>query len=307
MAGQSLMCVWQVAAARDTSVRGAPSTSLIRSITKDIAAPPNLQFSGSSFDSNFPKQTVDFEEYRKYMRTEVIGGNTPLPLAEADIENVCWDLCKKDYSFGVRMYVTTDDKFRLWQMFNRICVPGSCPPVVDPEEMNWWGNKISTPMTKRWIDLAAESPPLTYVGALQLLNERLLDRTEQAPAQASIEQLHAWLVREVCMTGWLYKRTRKQQGSWTSWQRRYHVLAPGEMRYYTSERQRERDQKGKVSVGTNSTLESLSEYKALTRKYPFRFRISNQPVFEIELSASAEHERKVIISVDIFKHSTFRT
>ncbi len=42
-----------------------------------------------------------------------------------------------------------------------------------------------------------------------------------------MEDVHSWLVREVSLTGWLLKRTRKQ-ANWTNWLRRWFVLTPGE-------------------------------------------------------------------------------
>lgn len=287
------MCVWQAVAATNPSVTGGAPVAFVKAITKEFAKPPKFRFSDSAFRNVFTTDRVDFESYRVFVRTEVIQNTTPLHIAEADVEKICWEKCKDAYKFGVRSCVTLDDTFKLWQMFNRICMSGTCPPVVSVSDMNWFANKISTPMAKQWSDLPANSEPLSFVDVLKTLNERVFSRDSLTDAQRSIEQLHGWLVQEISNTGWMFKRTRKQGNNWTTWQRRYFILAPGELRYYNSARASDKDFKGKVSITMHSRLESLPDYKSLARKYANRVRLSNVPVLEIELSSVTQHEKKV--------------
>ena len=291
MAGP-LMCVWQAVAASDTTKREA-TTSLVRFITKQFAKPPEFKYTEAVFQNTFPQDTLDYKSYKEYVTKVLVSKTTPQHVADELIEKFCWQTCLKTYKFPSSSPLTQDDYYKLWQMFNRISCPGTCPPVVEVNDMNWWASKIALPIRKRWTDLLQDMPSLTFMEALELLNGRVFSREARPDAQRSVEQLHAWLVREVSITGWMYKRTRKQSNNWTTWQRRYFLLTPSEVRYYASSNVREKDFKGKVAVTSVSRLESLNDYKSLTRKYPNRLRITNQPIIEIELSCVTDHEKRV--------------
>ena len=281
------MCVWQAAFSLDQSARNAGPTKLIRQVTSSFSKNAIVRFTARGFDETFKGPTVDFNKYIEYVRTQLAETSGVYKIVEDSIESMSWDICKAIYSLK-KYGVTESDAKKLWEVFNRLCEPGTMPPFIDEEEANWIGEKISAQLGQHWT--ANDVPRKMWFEELMLLlAEKCFLKASQSAAGKAVEDLHAWLVEEVAMTGWLYKRTRKQ-ANWTSWLRRWFVLTPGVLRYYDNNKVERK--RGEVVVNSFSKMEELPELKTLARHYPFRFKVTNSPYIELELSAADEHERR---------------
>ena len=283
MSGQRLMCVWQAVYAKDTSTKGVAQKQLVRQITSSFTT---VNFSPQDFDTFFTGPNVDFDRYVEYVRTHLAKSAGMYMAVEDAIESQCWDLSKSLYRLD-KYEVRESDARKIWEVFSRLCEPGTVPPNMAQEEANWIGEKMSAQLGQHW-NSSNVPHNMCYGELMGVLSEKCFKKASSAAAAKAIEDLHAWLVQEVAMTGWLYKRTRKQ-ANWTSWLRRWFVLVPGKLVYYDNNKLEKK--RGEVIVNSFSKIEELPELKTLARHYPSRFKVTNSPYLELELSAADDHER----------------
>lgn len=285
------MCVWQAVFALDTSTTGVAKKKLVQQVTASFTKNPIVRFSAHDFEAAFPGDTVDFNRYVDFVRRNLSQSEGTYKMVEDSIESMCWDQCKDFYNIG-QFELGENYMKHLWQIYNRLCDPGTVPPNMDQEEANWLGEKISAHLGQHW---SSSNVPnnMCYLELMQTMALKSFNKAATQAVENAVDNLYDWLVREVSMTGWLYKRTRKQ-ANWTSWLRRWFVLTPGQLAYFDNQRQDKK--RGEVLVNAHSRLEELPEFKSLARRFPARFKLTNSPYIEMEMSASDEHERKAWMS-----------
>ena len=288
MSGQRLMCVWQAVYAMDTTQKGKASKNRMREITASFTQNNMIRFSAQEFDTFFAgRDDIDFDKYRDYVSKNLSQSATTFTLVEDAIETMCWERCKPIYNLK-KLTITESDARKIWEVYNRLCEPGTVPPSMEIDEVVWVGEKLATQLGQH---LATTNIPrdMCYGELIQLLDNRCFSKAAPESAQKAIDDLHSWLVREVSMTGRLYKRTRKQ-ANWTSWLKRWFVLSPGMLVYYDGQRLKEK--KGEVIINSFTKLEPMDDFKSLGRRLVSRFKVSNSPDLEMELSAADDPEKR---------------
>ena len=290
MSGQGIMCVWQAIAVQDpahSAVKGVARKSIVQNITAGLAESEGIHYTARSFDDNFPNPHVDFNDYCNYVKVCLRDHSVPLFTVEDLIEQHSWDFCRDAYRLH-NCSVDEDEAFKLWQIFNRLCVRGSMPPIMEGDDVQWLGQKIAKCLGKEF-ELEPNSQ-FIFVEMLAEIDSTCFKSVTPSEVEQAIGGIHSWLVHEICLTGWMCKRTRKQ-ANWTMWHRRWFILRPGQLTYYTTQSLTER--KGDIAIKDSSKLDNLPDYKSLVRRYPARFRITNAPHIEIELSSDDDQTKRV--------------
>ena len=280
--GQRVMCVWQAVAILDPGHSATMSTArrlTVQDVTCNLSRQcPSVHYSEKVFMDNFPKASVEFDDYVNYVKVCLRDHSAPMNTVEDELEINCWEICKDSYALH-HCSMSECEVFKLWQIFNKLCVPGTMPPVMEYDDVQWLGLKFAKGAKQRWS--AFQDGQHTFMEMLTNFDSMCFKMLSHGEEERVLDSVHSWLVREVCLTGWMSKRTRKQ-ANWTSWQRRWFVLKPGLLSYYTSAALTEK--KGDVILTNRSRVDDLGDLRTLIRHYPNRFRITNAPFIELELS-----------------------
>ena len=125
------MCVWHAAEASDKT--GRATTTSIRNITESFSQFAAFDFSSEHYKSLFRGDTVDFDEYKRYVLDELKTKSTE---TARQIEETCWKVY--DTATAKRfLRLTRDDTGKLWFVFNRLATIGSHPLSTTPTHANW--------------------------------------------------------------------------------------------------------------------------------------------------------------------------
>ena len=165
------------------------------------------------------------------------------------------------------------------------------PPTITSNEAEWLTYKL---ISSLGCDVNTDSTEnmensVTFTEYFKHLESNHLSGLPKDQVNSSIDEVHQWLVKEICMSGYLYKRTRKQ-GNWTNWLKRWFILTPGKLTYYDSAKMKER--KGEIPVCIQSKVESLQDQRMSFWRSMSLFKVTNAPFLEIEMAATDEKDRR---------------
>ena len=203
-----------------------------------------------------------------------------------EIEDECWKLSKATYDSDI----PEKSLKKLWQIANRLTLAGSYPPVISKEEVELVSERIVDNMH---FDGNTTFPleGATFLQMLEHLENSLFTDCSEEMISNIIDDLHCWLVSEVCRTGWVQKRT-KTGPHWTNWVKRWIVLVPERVLFYEKECPSLDDipkSEFPINKATKITY-AKSPYKGADQKIDARFQLSNiSPISECEI---ATHDNK---------------
>ena len=289
MPGTSLMCVWEAARAIElSSNKPRYLRDILRELFLSIASLPeaSIHATGHEFDKQHPGPEVAFDEFCNCIRYNLLDQAQPYSSLIRQIEILCWEYCVSSYNKK-----TITDKygdvhiiFKLWQIFNRLAVGGSFPPVVMKSEIKWFLEKLVEGIPNVYISPVDEEK-CTFREFITNLTSWTLQGANKEVFAKCVCDVHTWLVEEILHVGWLNKRTRKS-GNWTNWQKRWCVLTPGNFGYYEGPSQN--ILKGRIAVNSRSIIQKIGGRNSFLKSRQHRIRLGNIPLVEIDLASSKE-------------------
>lgn len=284
------MCILQTVYAKDIFPESGVKKATVQSVVENFEGIEGVNYSESVFHEMFTESKVEFSKLVKYARTSLCSPWLSLPLFIEKIEVKCWEMCRRTYTtMGIELSVKADEICKLWCVFSRLCDEGTYPPTISHEASTFLVERIAKSLSKSWGSSSSVfGMDMKFKDLLEYLDKSYFSISQPEAVKQSIDEIYSWLVKEVMKTGWLWKRTRKN-ANWTNWLKRWFVMTPGIITYFDSDKSNEKI-RGSVVIYQSTTLEKLDDYKSIiTRKN--RFKVSNKPALEIELSADSASEK----------------
>ncbi|KAK3086292.1 hypothetical protein FSP39_016405 [Pinctada imbricata] len=291
MPGEQLTCVLQAvkAVGRSRDDDSKIPKSVLHGVIHSLQRLDCVDLSNHVFEQVFSKSDeISFEEMKSFISTLMRSKDTPIEKLYDEIEQACWNICCETYSAPL----DGECFLKIWQVANRLMDENSYPPKIAKEECVWFITKLNAMLGNEWMSTAI-SIPESGVGFQDFVDAICLtyfSKLTQEKVEGTIEDLHCWLVDETMKTGWLHKRVKKQ-ANWTSWSKRWCILTPTKLEFYKKEKLTDQ-----IEIERFSKITSLSALQGFFYSYDHRFKISNPPVEECELSAESEKEKNSWIS-----------
>lgn len=294
MPGESLTCVWEAAhTLRPKSRDPVMATELLKEVTSQLANLPFINYSPTKFDEIFKEKNVGFDDYKDYVKNVLGLPEVPYAVLQEAIEAECWKICRPQY-VSILKSLDQEDIRKLWQIFNRLALECVFPPVLSKTECLWLMERISNSLGKQW---KAKHETFSEAGAtfqqlLKVVDSKFLRKNPKQAVRECIHIIYCWLVKEIMKSGWLYKRS-KNQANWTNWVKRWFILTPGRLTFYSSDpdlQNQATDGKvkiGEVYVNKNSKLEALQPYRGMGQVLQGRFKITNEPNIQVEMATES--------------------
>ena len=286
---ENLMCVWEAVWAEDSDESTEPSTDLVQEVTAKLKYLHHVNYDPEVFKETFTGSVTNFDAYKKYVGDFLKVKGTPMYMVTTEMEDACWEMCKRTYplravscqEFSVR---------KLWQIFLTLAEPGSYPPTMKHANVIWLLDKLTTAMQKFAISTPKDKL-YTFKHFLVTLEENYFKFANDTDIEETVEDIHDWLVKEVCMSGWLYKRTHNL-ANWTNWQKKWFILYPGRLEFFDSPSGK--DKKGEVFITSVTKLEASKGRKSVLRgrSFVYGFRITNRPYLQMDMCAPNNNERE---------------
>ncbi len=295
MPGEQLMCVWEAVWATDSCKSTAPSTGLVKTITSSLTDNAAARFNSDRFLHRFKDSTVQFAAYKIYVTEVLKEREVPMEMVLDGIEERCWDICKLTYQMPA-MSCSEKTMKMLWQIFLSISQAGSYPAAISSINTIWIMEKIISGVqasTRKSKNFALDqNNHVTFKVFLDMVQKVVDSLSGTSAMETCIKDMHAWLVQQICMAGWLYKRTRKHS-NWTNWIKRWFILKPGKLEYFDGPLCKYK--KGEVSLTSHSKLEKIDGKRSsiIGRNLSHRFRVTNCPYLEIEMCTANDKEKVI--------------
>ena len=285
------MCVWEAAKAMQV---GSNQPRHLRDILRELSfifaslQEASIHATGNDFDRLHPGPEITFKEYCHCIRYTLLDQAQSFDSFVRAIELKCWEKCEAAYTKKTvrQKYGCTDVVFKLWQIFNRLAVDGSFPPVVLKSEITWFLNRLVEGLPDAFI-LPVESEKYTFPEFITQLTTWTLQGADSIVIKKCVEEAHSWLVDEVLNVGWLNKRTRKRSNSsFNGWTKRWCVLTPGFLKYYDGPSLN--CMKGCISVTSRSSILKTTGTNSVFKWKQHRIRLENINIITIELASPKE-------------------
>ena len=290
MVGDKLVCVWQALFARVIAKGEEISFAKdLRELTEELLNTlSEVPFSKDAFDAIVKHGYVSFQDYKKYIMDQLSEDEVPDYIQVDQIEEACWKFSKDGYKSNLSEKVIK----KLWQISNRLTLANSYPPMICKEEINLVCEKVTEYISDQAKDLKVSYADVTFPEFLKLLEEEMFKGCPGKRIEECVNDLHCWLVWEVCKTGWMQKRA-KTGPNWTNWVKRWVVLVPNRLMFYEKENPSLNDTPKSEFVITDTTKVVLQDsYKGAEKKLTGRFKISNPPISDCELATNKDDETK---------------
>ena len=295
MPGEQLTCVWQAVTVFDVnthSADGAPKDA-VRNVTAIFQSLQSVNYSENVFHKTFTGQTIKFDDYKKYTQHTLREKGVSFGILRDNLEDVCWNIVKPTFKTSM----SEDDLQKLWKITNRLVKQETYPPRVCKEEACWFTDKILGNLGKNMIstDEVFKEDSFSFIEFINILEDLIFKETIKGKWKACIDDLYCWLVAEILKKEKVYIRCKKQS-NWTSWGKRCCILTPRSVSIYTGQPDQvdlsRSTKKIELVLTKNTKVESLSMYKGIFHHLNGRFRISNQPIMELEIAVDDECEKR---------------
>ena len=293
MLGDRLVCVWQAVFSQTIAKGGDINfADELKVITKQIlTALSGKEFTEGDFSSIVTHGYVSFQDFKGYIMNQLQDDDIPDYVQIAEIEEECWKISKDFYKSDLPEKVLK----KLWQIVNRLTLASSYPPIICKEEIELVSEKVVDYVNFQG-DISSLHDDATFPEILAHLETQLFKGCSKEVVTECVDDLHCWLVWEVCRTGWVYKRA-KTGPNWTNWVKRWVVFVPGRLLFYEKECPTLDDMPKSVFILDESTIvASQSPYKGADIKLDGRFKLSNPPLSECEIATNNNDESSAWLS-----------
>ncbi|XP_052078729.1 switch-associated protein 70-like [Mytilus californianus] len=291
MPGEQLTCVWQAIYAQDRPNSVTMNKEVLKLFLTKASQYESIQFSERKFFDTFSEATVKFDDFKEYVKKNIREHGVAFSTTCNDLEEMSWI----DLKSGMNSKLETEDVYKLWRISNRLMKEDTYPPVIFREEASWLLGKVLSNLGHNFksSDDAFREDKFTFQEMLSIMEDFAFSNTSQQQINTCIDGLFMWLVVEVMKKGKVYKRTKKQ-ANWTNWVKRWCVLTPHCLRYYSNDN--ESNQKGEFTFTKHTKVESLERYSGVMKNLKGRFRLANIPVLEMEIAVDDENEKRAWLS-----------
>ena len=291
MVGDRLMCVWQAIFAQ-TIAKGEDIdfADELKTLTKNcLKTQTGKIFREDEFSAIVNHGYVSFQDFKTYIMNQLQDDDIPDYLQISQIEEECWKSCKEIYQSNLHEKALR----KLWQITNCLTLANSYPPIICKEEIELVCEKVATYIDKPRKEEKTSQKDSTFPELLEYLEEGMFEDFSEEKINECIDDLHCWLVWEVCRTGWVHKRA-KTGPNWTNWVKRWVVLVPGRLMFFEKESPNLSVQpKSEFMISEETKIMALSQYKGSDIKLDGRFKVSNPPLLECELATNDNEETKL--------------
>ncbi|VDI13950.1 switch-associated protein 70 [Mytilus galloprovincialis] len=292
MPGEQLTSVWQAIYNQD----GPDSVTINKEILKWFLSKASsryesIQFSERKFFKTFSEATIKFSDFKEFVKKNIREPGVAFSKTCSDLEEMSWSILKS----GMKSKLETGDVYKLWCITNRLMDEDTYPPVIFREDASWLLDKILSNLghNLKSSDDVFSKDKFTFQEMLFIIEDFALSNTSQQQINTCIDGLYMWLVVEVMRKGKVYKRTKKQ-ANWTNWVKRWCVLTPQCLRYYSSDN--DSNQKGEFTFIKHTKIESLEMYSGFMKNLKGRFRLANVPMLEMEIAVDDETVKRAWLS-----------
>ncbi|KAM7163793.1 switch-associated protein 70 [Macrochelys suwanniensis] len=254
-----LKAIWHAFTALDLDRSGKVSKSQLKVLSHNLCTVLNVPHDPVALEEHFrdddegPVSNQGYMPYLNKFILEKVHGN----FDKVEFNRMCWTLCFKKNLTKSPLFISDEDAFKVWVIFNFLS-EDKYPLVIVPEEIEYLLKKLTEAMGagshqeqfehyKISLGLSAWEL-IEFIGSGQF--SKGMDRQTLSMA---VNEVFNELILDVLKQGYMLKKGHRRK----NWTERWFVLKPNIISYYASEDLK--DKKGDIVLDENCFVESLAD------------------------------------------------
>ncbi|XP_070828850.1 switch-associated protein 70b [Chaetodon trifascialis] len=281
-----LKSIWHAFTALDVDKSGKVSKSQLKVLSHNLCTVMKIPHDPVALEEHFKDDDegpVSNQGYMPYLNKFILDKVTD-KFDRQDFNRMCWTLCSRKNLDQSQLFISNDDAFKIWCIFNFLS-EDRYPLIIVTEEIEYFLRKLTEAMGGSWVEERFEDYKLQLNSKQQSLNAWELIRLvgsghfskgiDRQTLSMGISEVYQELILDVLKQGYMMKKGHKRK----NWTERWFVLKPNSISYYVGEDLAE--QKGDILLDGKCCVEPLQDKEG--KKCLFLIK-STQKSFEISAS-----------------------
>ncbi|XP_044048337.1 switch-associated protein 70b isoform X2 [Siniperca chuatsi] len=281
-----LKSIWHAFTALDVDKSGKVSKSQLKVLSHNLCTVMNIPHDPVALEEHFKDDDegpVSTQGYMPYLNKFILDKVTD-NFDRQDFNKMCWTLCFRKNLDQSQLFVSNNDAFKIWCIFNFLS-EDRYPLIIVTEEIEYFLRKLTEAMGGSWVEERFEDYKLQLNSKQQNLNAWQLislvgsgqfsKGMDRQTLSMGITDVYQELILDVLKQGYMMKKGHKRK----NWTERWFMLKPNAILYYVGEDLAE--QKGEILLDGNCSVEALQDKEG--KKCLFLIK-SSQKRYEISAS-----------------------
>ncbi|TMS05626.1 Switch-associated protein 70 [Larimichthys crocea] len=281
-----LKSIWHAFTALDVDKSGKVSKSQLKVLSHNLCTVMKIPHDPVALEEHFKDDDegpVSNQGYMPYLNKFILDKVTD-NFDRQEFNKMCWLLCSRKNLDQNQLFISSDDAFKIWCIFNFLS-EDRYPLTIVTEEIEYFLRKLTEAMGGSWVEERFEDYKLQLNSKQQSLNAWELivlvgsghfsKGMDRQTLSMGISEVYQELILDVLKQGYMMKKGHKRK----NWTERWFMLKPNSISYYVGEDLAE--QKGDIFLDGNCSVEPLQDKEG--KKCLFLIR-SSQKMFEISAS-----------------------
>ncbi|XP_027882986.1 switch-associated protein 70b [Xiphophorus couchianus] len=287
-----LKSIWHAFTALDVDKSGKVSKSQLKVLSHNLCTVLRIPHDPVALEEHFKDDDegpVSNQGYMPYLNKFILD-KAKDNFDRQDFNKMCWTLCFRKNLGQKKLFISNDDAFKIWCIFNFLC-EDRYPLVIVTEEIEYFLRKLTEAMGGSWVEERFEDLKLELSSKQQCLNVwelitlvgsgQFSKGMDQPTLSMGISEVYQELILDVLKQGYMMKKGHKRK----NWTERWFVLKPGFISYYVGEDLAEK--KGDIPLDGSCSVESLQDKEG--KKCLFLIKLSHK---SFEISASDKKKKQ---------------
>uniref|UniRef100_A0A1A8LTR8 Switch-associated protein 70 n=1 Tax=Nothobranchius pienaari TaxID=704102 RepID=A0A1A8LTR8_9TELE len=278
--------IWHAFTAFDVDKSGKVSKSQLKVLSHNLCTVLKIPHDPVALEEHFKDDDegpVSNQGYMPYLNKFILDKATD-NFDRQDFHKMCWTLSSRKNLEQNHLFISNDDAFKIWCIFNFLS-EDRYPLIIVTEEIEYLLRKLTDAMGGSWVEERFEDYKLKLNSKRQCLlvwelislvgSGHFSKGVDHQTLSMGINEVYQELILDVLKQGYMMKKGHKRK----NWTERWFVLKPSYISYYTSEDLAEK--KGDILLDGSCSVEPLQDKDG--KKCLFLIK-SSQKSFEISAS-----------------------
>ncbi|KAM4572599.1 switch-associated protein 70b [Odontesthes bonariensis] len=294
MAGRDelLKSIWHAFTSLDVDKSGKVSKSQLKVLSHNLCTVLRIPHDPVALEEHFkdddegPVSNQGYMPYLNKFILDKVTGN----FDRQDFDKMCWTLCSRKNLDQNQLFISNDDAFKIWCIFNFLS-EDRYPLIMVTEEIEYFLRKLTEAMGGSWVEERFEDYKMQLNSKQQRLNAWELiilvgsghfsKGMDRQTLSMGISEVYQELILDVLKQGYMMKKGHKRK----NWTERWFMLKPNAISYYVGEDLAEK--KGDILLDGSCMAEPLQDKEG--KKCLFLIKSSLK---SFEISASDKKKKQ---------------
>ncbi|KAM9754481.1 switch-associated protein 70b [Menidia menidia] len=259
-----LKSIWHAFTALDVDKSGKVSKSQLKVLSHNLCTVLRIPHDPVALEEHFKDDDegpVSNQGYMPYLNKFILDKATG-NFDRQDFNKMCWTLCSRKNLDQNQLFISHDDAFKIWCIFNFLS-EDRYPLMMVTEEIEYFLRKLTEAMGGSWVEERFEDYKMQLNSTRQSVNAwglitlvgsgHFSKGMDRQTLSMGINEVYQELILDVLKQGYMMKKGHKRK----NWTERWFMLKPNAISYYVGEDLAEK--KGDILLDGSCTVEPLPD------------------------------------------------